>query len=85
MLCMLENCIVIDGLKKTKSGSNNSRENFDFGNFLQFIQKMLGVFCLIAILLQIYIVPKSIGGVPERYDLNLTILPFSLSYSSNSC
>lgn len=43
--------------------------------FLQFIQKMLGVFCLIAILLQI--VPKSIGGVPERYDLNLTILPFN--------
>lgn len=36
---------------------------------------MLGVFCLIAILLQI--VPKSIGGVPERYDLNLTILPFN--------
>lgn len=71
---MLENCIVIDGLKKIKSGNNNSREKFDFGNFLQFIQKMLGVFCLIAILLQI--VPKSIGGVPERYDLNLTILPF---------
>lgn len=71
---MLENWIVIDGFKKIKSGNNNSREKFDFGNFLQFIKKMLGVFCLIAILLQI--VPKSIGGVSERYDLNLTILPF---------
>lgn len=79
---MLENCIVIDGFKKIKSGNNNSREKFDFGNFLQFIQKMLGVFCLIAILLQI--VPKSIGGVSERYDLNLKILLFSLSYC-NSC
>lgn len=74
---MLENCIVIDGFKKTKSGNNNSREKFDFGNFLQFNKKILGVFCLIAILLQIYIVSKSIGGVPERYDLNLTILPFN--------
>lgn len=72
---MLENCIVTDGFKKIKSGNNNSREKFDFGNFLQFIQKMLGVFCLIAILLQK--VSKSIGGVSERYDLNLTILPFS--------
>lgn len=72
---MLENCIVIDGFKKIKSGNNNSREKFDFGNFLQFIQKMLSVFCLMVILLQI--VPKSIGGVSERYDLNLTILPFN--------
>lgn len=83
MSCMLENCIVIDGLKKTKSGNNNSRENFDIGNFLQFIKKMLGVFCLIAILLQI--VPKSLGGMSERCDLNLTILPFSLMSYCNSC
>lgn len=82
MSCMLENCIVIDGFKKTKSGNNNSREKFDFGNFLQFIQKMLGVFCHIAILLQKG--PKSIGGMSKRYDLNLKILLFSLSYC-NSC
>lgn len=43
--------------------------------FYNLLKKILGVFCLIAILLQI--VPKSIGGVPERYDLNLTILPFN--------
>lgn len=76
MSCILENCIVIEDFKKTKSGNNNSRENFDIGNFFyNLLKKMLGVFCLIAILLQK--VSKSIGGVSERYDLNLTILPFS--------
>lgn len=61
MSCMLENCIVIEDFKKTKSGNNNSRENFDIGNFFyNLLKKMLGVFCLIAILLQI--VSKSINA-----------------------
>lgn len=36
---MLENCIVIDGLKKIKSGNNNSRENFDFVIFYNLFKK----------------------------------------------
>lgn len=31
---MFENCIVIEDFKKIKLGNNNSREKFDFGNFL---------------------------------------------------